>query len=58
MVLSVFIVWIYNVDVVAITESYKDLQEHFELDWNSQKKRILFLSTKASCKGSFANQDY
>ena len=29
--ISVFIIWIYNVDVVTTTQRYKDLQENFGL---------------------------
>ena len=56
--MSVFIIWIYNVDVVTITQRYTDLQKKFGLDRNCQKNRTLFLSAKAFCNGSLANQDY
>ena len=50
MVLSVFIIWIYNVDVVTITERYKDLQEHFGLDWDGQKTELYFCQQKLLAK--------
>ena len=40
--MSVFIIWIYGVDVVTITQSYKDFQEHFGLGWNGQKTEPYF----------------
>ena len=49
--MSVFIMWIYNVDVVTITQRYKDLQEIWDYV-EMVKNKTLFLSTKAFCKGS------
>ena len=44
--MSVFTIWIYNVDVVKITQRYKDLQEHFGLGWNGQKIELYFCQQK------------
>ena len=44
--MSVFIIWIYSVDVVTITQRYKDLQEHFGLGWNGQKTELYFCQQK------------
>ena len=48
--MSVFIIWIYGVDVVTITQSYKDFQEHFGLGWNGQKTELYFCQQKLFAK--------
>ena len=50
MVFSVFIIWIYNVDVVTITQRYKDLQENFGLGWDGQKTELYFCQQKLFAK--------
>ena len=48
--MSVFIIWIYSVDVVTITQRYKDLQEHFGLGWYGQKTELYLCQQKLFAK--------